>query len=252
MIYKLFWNPNEAVLMDRLAQVVERRQLYASAPFSFNDPSEFKFQLDVEADHETARKRFFDDNPGRSKSDFQQWRRGLGQSKWSILQDARLKLLRGFGVICFSERVSNPILWSHYAGNHQGFAVAFDDSLLRSLNGVAACGPVAYADDPPVFRFFHDPPGQFAAVACLNKYSGWAYEEEVRIVLDRQGAIDLPAGSLCGVYLGCRAPQSLRRQARGYLNDPGVEVFQMAEDFSRYRLVHSLVEDDRFGMTSFF
>ncbi len=45
-------------------------------------------------------------------------------------------LNRHFGVICFSKRWSNPVLWAHYADKHRGICLGFDvpDSLIEEIS----------------------------------------------------------------------------------------------------------------------
>jgi len=41
-----------------------------------------------------------------------------------------------FGILCFSTKWSNPLLWSHYADRHKGLCLAFEaqDELLEHID----------------------------------------------------------------------------------------------------------------------
>jgi hypothetical protein len=76
-----------------------------------------------------------------------------------------------FGVLCFSRRWHNPVLWSHYADRHQGICLGFDlDSRGEK--------PVNYLPQRPPLKI---PPSQEDAEQLLySKFIDWRYEEEWR------------------------------------------------------------------------
>jgi hypothetical protein len=91
------------------------------------------------------------------------------------------------GIICLSDTVADPVLWSHYANKHQG--VAFEVSYIIDPERLVK---MDYTNERPVFdaNRLHDPAGidQYAK-PLLNrllrqKSSGWAYEREYRVFLD--------------------------------------------------------------------
>lgn len=78
------------------------------------------------------------------------------------------------GIICFSWKWSNPLLWGHYADKHKGIAIGFEvpdqDIYL----------PVKYCHkrlQPPHARAFHDAD---LNVLLLTKFAAWKYEAEFR------------------------------------------------------------------------
>jgi Protein of unknown function (DUF2971) len=85
---------------------------------------------------------------------------------------ARQQLQKEHGVICFSKKWSNPVLWAHYADKHRGIALGFDvdDTMLKSIEYVDARSPWAESrlDVEETERWL------------FRKYKDWAYEEELR------------------------------------------------------------------------
>jgi hypothetical protein len=102
---------------------------------------------------------------------------------WCVAQsNLRLrKALRGFkkqmsqdfGLISFSRRRRNPLLWSHYAAKHGGMCLGFD--VDRRKLGLKA---VTYVKER---LNLHVPPTQQSMEQLLfTKYRDWKYEEEWR------------------------------------------------------------------------
>lgn len=105
---------------------------------------------------------------------------------WALAQpDAQLRsgikrwkkqMTESYGVLCFSRSWRNPLLWSHYAERHQGFALGFDfeDGFLKE---------VGYTNRRPVFTAINE-----KAVRHLlyTKFADWKYEQEVRVYLRLQ------------------------------------------------------------------
>jgi Protein of unknown function (DUF2971) len=100
---------------------------------------------------------------------------------WCVSQkDKRLRVaLRGYknkmsanyGLLCFSERWDNPVLWSHYADKHRGICLGFeiDEQRLQAIS---------YVNKRPTLRI---PPNlEDANKLLFTKYRDWKYEEEWR------------------------------------------------------------------------
>jgi hypothetical protein len=88
--------------------------------------------------------------------------------QWKADRNAEL------GILCFSRKWSNSLLWSHYADKHRGIAIGFDvpDNDLYS--------PVKYRRTrlpPPVDRELI---GADMDGLLLTKFSAWRYESEYR------------------------------------------------------------------------
>ena len=88
------------------------------------------------------------------------------------LRHAREVTASKYGMVCFSFKWSNPVLWSHYAEKHTGICLGFDvpDEYAR---------PVMYVGKRLPF-----PTESNEAIAqewIFTKFSGWCYEDECRI-----------------------------------------------------------------------
>ena len=85
------------------------------------------------------------------------------------------------GLLCFSKRWENPVLWSHYASKHRGIALGFDlkDEVAIPIEYSASRLPVIYNNGDPSQGLSE----QFAGNLVHTKYEHWRYEDEVRMVM---------------------------------------------------------------------
>jgi len=90
----------------------------------------------------------------------------------------RLSFSQRYGILCFSKKWSNPLMWSHYSDCHRGVCLGFDVSGENLL-------PVDYVDKRADHRrpLTKNPDRDEIIRSCLKtKYASWCYEEEVRRV----------------------------------------------------------------------
>lgn len=82
------------------------------------------------------------------------------------------------GLLCFSKKWSNPVLWSHYASKHRGMCLGFDvaDKLLQDVQYTKDRMPVRFVDGDPDKGI----EGSFVQELLRTKYLHWKYEEEAR------------------------------------------------------------------------
>jgi len=253
MLYKYVGARTASETLQILKYFCEEFTLKISEPTSFNDPFEFKIALDLDADEDTMRKRFFEDKPDAAQADFEDWlRHHTKQSKWWIAQETRRDLLKRFGVFCTSAIEDNHLMWSHYAENHTGFCVGFDESQLAGLKGLIGQGFVEYQEKAPTFQYYFESAELFQNRVFGCKSAHWSYESEYRFLFDHSGLLRFPRSALREVALGCRAHMALRTYAREPRETGDVRFFQMCEDFQEYRLIKRPVEKKVWPMSSFF
>lgn len=104
----------------------------------------------------------------------------------SDILEARKGLNNDMGVLCFSRSYSNPVLWSHYGDRHKGICLGFDvwDKLTQKIT---------YTSKPLDFNESYNADidsSKDIGLACLTtKFDHWIYEDEVRVILQLEGAI---------------------------------------------------------------
>ncbi|WP_417705701.1 DUF2971 domain-containing protein [Rheinheimera aquimaris] len=82
------------------------------------------------------------------------------------------------GLLCFSTKWSNPVMWSHYANNHKGLCLGFDVAN-------ESIGPVSYsasrlAVDLEQLKSPNDLSIEYITQILFTKYTHWKYENEYR------------------------------------------------------------------------
>jgi|SRR5215469_112702 len=161
-----------------------------------------------------------------------------------------LQTLRSNMKLCSFSTVPDSILmWSHYSSNHQGFCIEYDirkfaprDAFLKNL-----C-PVVYSKD--VFDLTtwaealvtgkrEEFNGLFPFLAVLQKFEGWAYENEWRYLqfqdaLNPDRARGVPTPSR--VLLGAKMPESNKSELLEICQAKKISVWQMHVSYSKYEL----------------
>jgi len=154
-----------------------------------------------------------------------------------------------YGIICFSDVVDDPVLWSHYADCHRGVAFEFD-----YLVDPETLHKVQYSDERPVLdaNRLNDPERLDQYLLPLlkqmifHKASSWSYEREYRVHLDLDECEisgghyfrDIPEGFLIRVILGYRCLLE-ERYVRKALDRAGLQdtrVVRATMDQRTYKL----------------
>lgn len=92
----------------------------------------------------------------------------------------REKVSKIYGLLCFSKKWREPLLWSHYADKHRGIALGFEIYYPEIID-------VSYSSDPirkqiDLTDDLIADKKSFLDLAKI-KYIKWAYEEETRIII---------------------------------------------------------------------
>ncbi|WP_185856281.1 DUF2971 domain-containing protein [Vreelandella populi] len=160
--------------------ILENNSIAFSSPESFNDPFESE-----------AACSFF---PGKAK---------INLSTQKKIRDAAVQQFKkSYGVLSLTRQPLNPLMWSHYAGEHTGMVIGIDVSEECFTSEIentipVQFGNVIYTHTKPSnlfldtlseklnitqsFSFDRDHIETYQR-AFLYKASCWSYEEEVRIV----------------------------------------------------------------------
>ncbi len=109
------------------------------------------------------------------------------------------------GILCLTRSAFNPLMWAHYADQHQGFVIGYDVSgpFLNSPDYnliTVESGDVLYTNTKTPFALNPESMGALLGVyqhalgfegaadqalarrLLLTKHASWVYEEEVRVV----------------------------------------------------------------------
>lgn len=99
-------------------------------------------------------------------------------------------------VSCFTQKIDNLVMWSHYANSHKGFALGYDFNLPENAMAKEMFYPVIYSDvkidvtldvqgvnNLRALQYRDHSVDIFLGLKCsLFKAPGWEYEQEWRMV----------------------------------------------------------------------
>lgn len=196
-----------------------RRKLWFSSPSGFNDPFDcaiFDYVEELRRSGQRARNKFLSRprivrGSKQDGFDVEDRLRRLNNSyligenkKQQDLQQSSQKdqeniqsFFYSIGILSLSESPRNILMWSHYAKHHTGICFEFERQDGNSL-GVNA-QPVLYSRkrDPDALS-----DKQLTANLLFQKFSGWRYEREWRLVENHGNQLyDFP-GRLVSVICG--------------------------------------------------
>ncbi len=164
---------------------------------------------------------------------------------------AVLQAVRSIMKVCSFSAVSDSILmWSHYGKNHQGFCIEYElekfdlgDAFLKNLY------PVIYSHQlfdltPWAEKLVTGKTDEltplFPLLAVLQKFEGWAYEQEWRYVSfqdkpspSRARTMPLPSR----VFLGTKAAPSTTKDLLAICKEKNIPVSQMRMSNDKYELL---------------
>jgi hypothetical protein len=132
-----------------------------------------------------------------------------------IIGDKHIQnLFQNAGVLSLSRVNDNLLMWSHYGNSHNGLCYGFDKNILiesiwkdvePSGETFFDHGDVLYTNAPPnvIGEKLED---YNAKDIIFHKSTGWAYEQEYRIVLAGQREAGYSITALKSVIIGAHVP----------------------------------------------
>lgn len=171
------------------------------------------------------------------------------------------------GVICFTSKVDNLLMWSHYGNNHEGICVEFDANsrffngqyndrespFFEEINGydykdiyanVGVLKKVKYTEKRPLIfdtrQLIKD------TESWLVKSKEWEYEDEYRLILPldltemkqvnglQMSFLKIDYNIIKSVTMGCQVEKSVKKEIYKYcskLSIPLKESFISATDY---------------------
>ncbi|MFB9886923.1 DUF2971 domain-containing protein [Balneatrix alpica] len=96
----------------------------------------------------------------------------------AAFQKMKRQISQERGLLCFSTKWSNPVMWSHYADRHKGLCLGFDVA-------DASVGPVSYsgkrlAVELDQLKTPRELSAEYVRKIMFTKYTHWKYENEYR------------------------------------------------------------------------
>jgi len=112
--------------------------------------------------------------------------------------------IKDCAVSCFTSHENNQLMWAHYANNHYGVMLGFNNTDELILNArMDIVGTMNYGDFPKV-NYCESKIGGLARI-FLTKSKDWEYEKEIRFVtMQGEGDYLFNPSSLTTVTFGLR------------------------------------------------
>jgi hypothetical protein len=95
-----------------------------------------------------------------------------------IWEKTKDQLWSGKGIVSFSAKATNPLMWANYAENHRGLCLGFDVQGASKINYVSARKKM-----PALLDIVQNSDTITIEKAIMTKYSHWRYEEEWRLIV---------------------------------------------------------------------
>ncbi len=113
------------------------------------------------------------------------------------------------GICCFSEDMSNLLMWAHYGGKHKGFCLEYS----TGFHPFSSAKIVTYVQQIPVVSvmplLYPEMDSTLIETLYCTKSNDWKYEKEWRILHKEAGTLfRYPPEALTGVYFGPKASQA--------------------------------------------
>jgi hypothetical protein len=224
--------------LDRIGDVLVNRRLHFADPARFNDPFDCALGLDFHhgatsqdwVDYFThlAEKEDPQSPPDdwRAKAEENVKRRrhtdpAFVDEAEALVRCAVKKVGREQGVLCLSSDPKNVMMWAHYADNHEGLVLRFDNrNMVDKKSGELRCFQVEYSPSFPrlpdylaALRAFNN--GDLRAFARLffcHKSQSWKYEKEWRFFVGKPNSLrEFEPPMLSGIIFGWRMPEYIKR-----------------------------------------
>lgn len=174
-------------------------ELYLPAPKEFNDPFDCKIPRNFHALTPVEIENFKDDlaikNFSRSEEDGRDFKKILEdldkrienidefQENYNEFYFAQMN--KYYGILSMSKIWNGILLWSHYANNHKGFCVGFNEEKLRNAGQFCRSSIVSYKSFPiikPVIKETDEERFNRIQTQTTTKSKDWDCEEEYRFI----------------------------------------------------------------------
>jgi hypothetical protein len=143
------------------------------------------------------------------------------------------------GVACFSKRWDSILMWSHYANNHNGFCIGFDEKRMRYSMLFGKGDYVKYSEDFPIIHP-DDNEKEAQNLRTYYKSKEWEYEQEYRFMnlyFDSGGAdansakriVKIEDKHIVEIILGVNMPEKDKKEIIKIGKDRNIDVYEIVK-----------------------
>jgi hypothetical protein len=244
---------------EHTLDILDNLRLYCASPESFNDPFEcqavISFDAPTDIKNELAKNHIMEEKPGISEMEA----RRLAPPKWQWVEsNGEAEFCRWLredtGVISFSACRDDILMWSHYAGSHDGICIEFKCTDEKHVDFLSQAHQVRYTQQRPIVNFYTTDRIEKAKAFILTKAERWSYEEEWRMIFpdagERSRFLNLPTRIISAIYLGCKISPDNRTEVLRRVDSVSsleqIIVFQAQRHPSAYCLMFETIRVPRY------
>jgi len=166
--------------VESAVRIINDKALWFSSPKQFNDPFDCNISLlDFKPDRAIITEIINDKVPANRairRKEIMKNRRSPHRIVNQATEQVQ-KLFYQSGVCCFSAVNENILMWSHYADNHSGICLGFDQAIAETAT---LASWVDYQTKFSTINFWRGE-GQAIAHLLFTKAHDWHYEQEIRL-----------------------------------------------------------------------
>lgn len=136
------------------------------------------------------------------------------------------------GIACLSENWNSILMWSHYADNHKGYCIGFDEKWIRFCQKFGKVKRVNYTNKYPEVDKKLNTSKLTLEQKFFCKSIDWKYEEEIRLVniyddKKEPNRIEvLENKHIKEVILGLNMPEDERAEIIAIAKEKNIDVWQ--------------------------
>lgn len=137
------------------------------------------------------------------------------------------------GITCFSEKWNSILMWSHYAENHKGISIGFDEKALRYSQLFGKIRRVNYSTEYPELNPINKNK-KSDEIKFFHKSIDWEYEKEIRAIniyddkipSIKDRIITLEDKHIKEIIIGLKTPQKDKKEIINIARNKGIEIYQ--------------------------
>lgn len=155
----------------------------------------------------------------------------------SIKQNISGREALNYKYFCASESGKSSAMWAHYAGNHEGWALAFcPKKLVYEVDNLWV--PVAYEESIPkvsIQDLFEN--NRFPTLVYTTKSQEWKYEKEWRLWQKQEyNRYKIEASAIKYIVFGKNAKDSTKMLVRRITSDWGLKYYDAVPSALSYQM----------------
>lgn len=152
------------------------------------------------------------------------------------------------GVFSLSKRYDDELLWAHYANSHKGFCIEYNlERLLSKQNPKHHFFDIQYTNEIPNLDFSQivgqSGSNELVKIMLGYKSKRWEYENELRIITEKQKEIIYDFRAVEAIYFGLKTPNEEINTVMKTLQGRKIKYFKMHLKPNSFQLEAKQIKD---------